>query len=110
MTSTFFFYNNLSDLVLLKRISNTFEVSEGYIIVENYEKQKNILEINENPMKNNVVLNGKIVSFKIKFDDILAKLCQFDECKIDNKETTYKIDQVWANKQTGGLCKTYIIY
>jgi hypothetical protein len=110
MTSTFFFYNNLSDLDLLKRISHTFEVCDGYIIVENYEKQKNILEINENPMKNNTVLNGKIVSFKLKFEDVVAKLCRFDECKFDNKDTKYKIEQLWANKQTGGVCKTYIIY
>jgi hypothetical protein len=81
-----------------------------YILVTQYDKENNVLEINENTSKNNIVLPGKIVNFNMKLEDILNKLNQIEDIRFNNKNDKYTLDTVWASKIKGGVCKTYIIY
>ena len=105
----FFFYNNLTNIELIYKINNVFEIYDGYIIIEKYNKEKNIIEINEDIKKNNEILNGKIVFFNLSLIDTIEKINNIKECKITCKEK-YIVSTIWANKKSGGVLKTYIIY
>jgi hypothetical protein len=104
-----FFYNKLTNIELIKKINNNFEICDGYIIIQNYDIENNILEINEKSMNNNKILYGKIVNFKTTINDILKKINELQECMLENR-IKYKLETIWANKIFGGTCKTYIIY
>lgn len=106
----FFFYNQLTNLELIKKINKTFEIYDGYIMIKNYDKENNILEISDKNMYNNTLLYGKMVNFNMTMEDIIAKINQIDECKFKNRNTNYILDTIWANKQTGGVYKANIIY
>ena len=109
MTS-FFFYNKLINHELINKINEHFQICDGYILVTQYDKENNVLEINENASKNNTVLPGKIVNFNMKLEDILNKLNQIEDIRFKNKNDKYTLDTVWTSKIKGGVCKTYIIY
>ena len=42
----FFFYKNMSNIELIKKINSIFTINDGYVLIENYED--NILTINNN--------------------------------------------------------------
>ena len=105
----FFFYNKLTNLELIKKININFEIYDGYIIIQNYDIENNLLEISDKSSNNNKVLYGKIVNFSMKLDDIIKKINEIDECKLENK-TKYSLEQIWTNKTFGGTYKAYIIY
>jgi hypothetical protein len=107
---SFFFYKNFINIDLIKQISLNFEIDDGYIIVKNYDIENNILEIDNNQNNNNnIILHGKIVNFNSKLDEIIKKINEFHKfIKDDNKK--YTLNTIWANKKSGGLCKSYIIY
>jgi hypothetical protein len=44
----FFFYNNLTNEELIKKINNKYTITDGYINIENYDKENNILTICKN--------------------------------------------------------------
>jgi hypothetical protein len=98
------------NIELIKKINNIFEISDGYIIVENYDKENNILLISENAINNNKLLYGKIVKFDMKLNDIIDKINNIEECKFKNKTINYTLDTIWSNKSSGGTYKAYIIY
>jgi hypothetical protein len=104
-----FFYNKLTNIDLIKKINNNFEIDNGYIIIKNYDTENNILEISENKSLNNKILNGKIVNFDMKIYDIINKINEIEEYKIENK-IKYTLETIWANKMSGGTHKVYIIY
>jgi hypothetical protein len=108
MTS-FFFYNKLINEELINKINPSFQIYDGYILVTHYDKENNVLEINNNT-SNNTVLHGKIVNFNMKLEDIMNKLNQLEDIKFKNKTDKYTLDTIWASKIKGGICKTYIIY
>ena len=97
----FFFYNKLNNLELIKKININFEIYDGYILIQNYDIENNILEINNKSSKNNKLLYGKIVNFNMTLDDIIKKINEIDECKLD---------KIFTNKTFGGMYKAYIIY
>ena len=105
----FFFYNKLTNIELIKKISNNFEISDGYILIENYDIDNNILEISNKSLNNNKLLYGKIVDFNMKIDDIIKKINEIEECKLENK-TNYTLETIWTNKTYGCTYKAYIIY
>jgi len=107
---TFFFYNNLMNIELVKKINNIFEINDGYIIVENYDKENNILKISEITINNNKLLYGKIVNFDMKVNDVIDKINTIEECRFKNKTTNYTLETIWTNKSSGGTHKAYIIY
>ena len=111
---SFFFYDKLTNIDLIKKINNDFEIYDGYIIIQNYNIEKNILEINNNSINNNKLLYGKIVKFNMTLDEVIKKMEEIEECKLKNRTkytlTTIWAKKVWANKTFGETYKTYIIY
>jgi len=105
----FFFYNKLTNLELIKKININFEIYDGYIMIQNYDIENNLLEINDKFSKNNKLLYGKIVNFDMKLHDIIEKINEIDECKLENK-IKYTLQEIWTNKTFGGTHKAYIIY
>jgi len=105
----FFFYNKLTNLELIKKININFEIYDGYIMIQKYDIKNNILEINNKLLKNNKLLNGKIVNFNMKLDDIIKKINEIDECKLENK-IKYSLDEIWITKTFEETHKAYIIY
>ena len=104
----FFFYAKLTDTELIKKINNNFEINDGYIIIENYDRQNNILNISDNSINNNKLLYGKIVKFNMKLEDVIIKINEIQEIKLKN--TNYILDTIWTNSKFGGVYKAYIIY
>ena len=104
----FFFYNNLTSIEVIKKINNNFEICDGYIIIQNYDKTNNILEISKNRLNNGKLLYGKLVDLNMKMDDIINKINEIEECKLN--KIKYTLETVWVNKSFGGTYKAYIIY
>ena len=102
----FFFYNKLTNIELIKKINENFEIYDGYIIIQNYDIVNNLLEISDKSLNNNKLLYGKIVNFNMKLDDIIKKI---NELKFENKKK-YTLEEIWTNKTFGGTYKAYIIY
>jgi glycine cleavage system H lipoate-binding protein len=102
----FFFYNKLTNIELIKKINEIFEIYDGYIIIQNYDIVNNLLEISDKSLNNNKLLYGKIVNFNMKLDDIIKKI---NELKFENKKK-YTLEEIWTNKTFGGTYKAYIIY
>lgn len=105
----FFFYDKFTNVELIKKISNNYEIYDGYIIIKNYDSENNFLEISNNILDNNLLLYGKIVDFNMKVDDIIKKINEIEECKIKNK-IKYTLETIWTNRILGGTYKAYIIY
>jgi hypothetical protein len=101
----FFFYNKLTNIELIKRINNNFEIYDGYIIIQNYDIENNVLEISDKSLNNDKLLYGKIVNFNMTINDVLQKINEIEECKLKNK-----LQEIWTNKTFGGTYKAYIIY
>ena len=109
MNNRFFFYNKLTNIELIKKISNNFEINDGYIIIQNYDSENNLLEISDKASNNNKILYGKIVNFNMKMEDIIKKIEEIEERKVKNK-IKYNLETIWVNKTFGGTYKAYIIY
>ena len=105
----FFFYNKLTNIELINKINNNFEIYDGYIIIQNYDSENNLLKISDKSLNNNNILYGKIVDFNMKIDDIIKKINEIDECKLENK-IKYTVEEIWTNKTFGEKYKAYIIY
>ena len=106
---SFFFYNKLTNVELIKKINTRFEICDGFIIINKYDSENNILEISDDSLNNNKTLPGKIVTFNMTVDDIIKKINEIEEIK-SNGKTKEIVTTIWANKPLGGKCKTYIIY
>lgn len=104
-----FFYNKLKNKELIKKINDNFEIYDGYIIVKNYDSENNFLEIDNNSINNNKLLYGKIVIFNMKINDIIQKINEIEECKLENR-IKYTLETIWVNKTFGGTYESYIIY
>ena len=108
----FFFYDKFINIELLNKINDNFDMADGYIIIQNYDSDNNILEISDEPVNNNKILYGKIVSFDAKLDFVVSKMNHIEEFKFknDSRDAKYKLDAVWVNKKLGGVYKAFIIY
>jgi hypothetical protein len=102
--TTFFFYNDSHLVEKINKITTEYEIMNGYIIIKNYNKETNILEISNIPMENKTVFYGKIVHFyKIKMENVLSKINE-------NDSINYIVSTIYANKISGGVYKSYILY
>jgi len=105
----FFFYNKLTNIELIQQITHNFEIYDGYIIIQKYDKENNVLEISDKSINNNTLLYGKIVILNMTVADVITKINKIKECILQNK-TKYTLTTIWANKTSGEKYKTYIIY
>ena len=105
-----FFYKHLTDPDLIRKINDKFEMFDGYILVKSYDSENDILEISGIPSDNNVILYSKIVKFDMELKDVINKINSISEVRFENRNTKYKLDRIWANRTTGNLYHSYIIY
>ena len=106
--TTFFFYKNLCNIELIRKINEIFEIHDGYINIENYDMENNILQINNYSLNNNKLLYGKIVKFNMNVVDIIEKIKNIKECHYKNDK--YILDNIIAYKDNKEIYKSYIIY
>ena len=104
-----FFYDKLTNIDLIKKINEYFEIVDGYILINNYDKINKILEISNKSLENNVVLRGIIVNFDMKIEDVLLKINDIPECRYNNR-IKYTMEIILTTNSNGGVCKTYVIY
>jgi glycine cleavage system H lipoate-binding protein len=100
--STFFFYNNLKNVELIKKINNHFTIEDGYITLESCDPSLKGENENENTLK------GKIVHFNTTLQDVLEKINDIPECKSEKKDK-YRVEKVWVTRN-GSRSEAYIIY
>jgi len=105
-----FFYNILTDIELLKRIDNKFEIKYGFCYIHKYEPENNILEISDDSKNNNILLPGKIVKFNMKLHEVLNKINFIKECRIINKKIKYMVSEINVFSQKNEICSAYIIF
>ena len=99
-----FLYGNLTKINFN---DENYETCDAYIIIKKYDIENNILEIDNKNNENNMLLHGKIANFNMKIDDLIKK--------INNTEYNYHLSKgninfIYANKMSGGVYKTYILY
>ena len=106
-----FFYKHLMNTELIEKINRDYIMSDGYILVQNYDDDTNTLEINSKPQFNDKILYGKIVSFNMRLVDVVEIINLIDECKFNTQtKPKYTLESIWVSKNTGGTIKAYIIY
>ena len=81
----FFFYDKLTNIELIRKINEIFEMNDGYIFINKYDNVNNILEISDKSINNNILLHGKIVNFNMNLEDIIIKINEMEECRFKNK-------------------------
>jgi len=106
----FFFYQNLTNVELINKIYNQFEMNDEYISEQKYDSEQNILEISDKSVNNNMLLYGKMVKFNMKLGNIILKINEMEECKFKNKNTKYILNKVLVNKNSGETCNAFILY
>jgi len=105
----FFFYKNLTNSTLLNKINSIYDINDGYALIEKIDIYSENLEISNVPKKNNKILHGKIVDFNMKLEDVMNKINDMKECKL--QKTIYNVETIWVSKiKNGGVYKAYIIY
>jgi hypothetical protein len=100
---SFFFYDKLTNIDLIKKISNEFTIYDGYVI-----KHNNLVEGLKEKLINNK-LYGKIVYFNMNLEDVLKRINEIYECR-NKTQTKYTINTIIANKNIDEKYQTYIIY
>jgi hypothetical protein len=101
----FFFYKKLTNTELINNINSDFEIDDGTILVQKYDPENNILEISNNIENNTFLLHGKIVSFNMKFEDIIKKINEMKEMINENNQELFNVKKIIVNNK-----ETYIIY
>ena len=101
----FFFYKKLTDIKLINNINTEFEIADGTILVQKYDTENNILEISDNIENNTFLLNGKIVTFNTKFEDVIKKINEMKEIINENNQQQFNLKKIIVKNK-----ETYIIY
>ena len=106
----FFFYNKLKNPYLLNKINKNFQIKDSCILIKNYNKDLNSLEIDNNSSKNTELLEGKLVYFDMDNNDVIAKINNIKECKINNNDKKYIFNSVITINSDGTKNTANIIY
>lgn len=101
----FFFYKKLTNIDLINKINIDFKIEDGSILVQKYDTENNILEINDNIENNTFLLHGKIVTFNMKFEDVIKKINEMKEIINENNQELFNLKKISVNKK-----EAYIIY
>ena len=96
---------------LIKKISPSYELVNGYTSVHYYDEELNILEIGSNHMRRNVLLYGKLVTFDISLNDVLCKINEISECGFENINRKYQVETISViDNMNHDVHSAYIIY
>ena len=101
----FFFYKKLTNIEFINNINIDFEIEDGSTLVQKYDIENNILEISNNIENNTFLLHGKVVTFKMKFEDVIKKINKMKEIINENNQELFNIKKIIVNKK-----ESYIIY
>lgn len=88
----FFFYDKITNVELIKEITNNFIMEDGYVT------------------KNGKVLKGKIVFFNAEFYDILQKINDIHKEKNENKKYILDNVEAYSYSTNGDVYQANIIY
>lgn len=91
----FFFYNQDTYVELIKKMNTSYEMNDGYIIVQSYDAENNVVKISDKIENNNTKLYGKIFNFNMNLNDILKKITEIK--KSQNK--FYRLDIIDVKKE-----------
>lgn len=111
-----FFYNKLKEVEMIYKISRNVVIRDGYTIVKKYDIKTNTLVMGDT-FSRSEMLQGKIVSFQLTWEQIMDKLNNIDEIRIPFKpKYNMEIIDVIVNTNENNKCvhfskeKAYIIY
>jgi hypothetical protein len=93
---------------LLEKIHKNIKIIPSFILVEYYNKEDNIMIINDDENKNNEIVKGIFVQFEISLPEILNKLEKINEIKYKNR-LKYDLKLVNVNLHNNKITKAYII-
>ena len=108
--TTFFFYNNLTNPAILSKISPQFDYADGYAMVQEYDPVMPYICVHEVSAKNGIRLNGKVVTFDLTLDAVLARINGIPECKGADQYKTYTVQPISVHLASGEPRCSYIIY
>lgn len=101
----FFFYNKLKNARLINKISEQYEVYDGYIKTNTYDNSAHIITFNIH----NYNLHGKVVDFgNLPLVTILKRINEIIELHDDNRKYTLRQVIVYTSSDT--VCKATILY
>jgi hypothetical protein len=101
----FFFYKKLTNTDVINNINTDFEIDDASILVQKYDTENNILEISNNIENNTFLLPGKIVTFNMKFEDVIKKINVMKEIVNETNQELFNVKKIIVNNK-----ETYIIY
>ena len=101
----FFFYKKLTNTELINNINTDFEIDDATILVQKYDIENNILEISDNIENNTFLLHGKIVTFNMKFEDVINKINEMKDILNETNQELFNVKKIIVNKK-----ESYIIY
>ena len=104
----FFFYNYLTNIELLNRISPFHTIKIGYIYITEFNKIDNKLILASQNSQNNK-LPGLLVYFELTLEEILQKIENIDEIKYKNRNS-YNLEIVDVYITNKPVSEAYIIY
>ena len=90
MTSIFF-YHFLKNEELIKKLDITYQIENGFALVENYNK-----ETGEITLGNRIQIDGKFVTFQSNLEDILKRISTISYLVSLNK-TKYEVTDIFVN-------------
>lgn len=101
----FFFYNELKNIDLLKKLDPMCEHRNGNVLVSNYNEETGRLLLG-----NNVVLHGKVVTFNHSLSAMIDKINgMHTELSIEGKSCC-EISKILVDQGVYGSCEAYIIH
>jgi hypothetical protein len=90
----FFFYNYLFNSELINKLSPYYTIEDGYVFIKHFNKENDLLIIDDNSKDNKNKLKGKFVSFPVTtLQSIIDRLSSINEIKYKNRES-YKLKTI----------------
>lgn len=100
-----FLYGKFNNIEIIEKIKSDYECYVGHVIVQKYDENNDIIEINNKITNNTVLLFGKIINFNMKIEDVIQKIHSFNEFKFKK----YTFNTTWASTISGQVKRVYII-
>ena len=102
-----FFYGKLNNVELIKQLDKDSQFYNGYVTVQKYDKENDILEISNKTTYNSQLLYGKVVKINMDIYEIIEKLNKNQEYRFNKNN----FDTIWASSLGGNNVHiVYIIY
>ena len=102
-----FFYGKLNNADLIKNLDNDSQFYNGYVTVNKYDRENDILEISNKINHNSELLYGKVVKINMDIYELIKKLNENEEYRFNKNNFA----TIWASSLSGNNVHiVYIIY